>query len=72
VLIVEGYYDVGPYFFTKSVVDLPFMLLVTIIFSVLVMPLAGLQYKDEKFGPTFKFFPFDPSQGSSSSSLRYC
>ncbi len=44
----QGYYFIGPYFLTKSFVDLPFMLVTTMIFAVVMLPLSGLQYENER------------------------
>ena len=42
----SGYYDVGPYFLTKGLVDIPWMLLSTTLYAVITLPIAGLQYEN--------------------------
>ncbi len=48
-LFSKGYYDIGAYVFTKSIVDMPFMLVSTIIFAIVLLPIANLQYAGIKF-----------------------
>eukprot|EP00042_Codosiga_hollandica_P029274 m.160859 g.160859 ORF g.160859 m.160859 type:complete len:754 (-) comp53029_c0_seq1:122-2383(-) len=45
----NGYYDIWPYIFTKSIVDAPFMLVGVILFAIVLMPLANLEFASYHF-----------------------
>jgi hypothetical protein len=43
-----GYYDVLPYFISKAIVDIPFILGPTVMYSAILLPMAGLQYEGDR------------------------